>query len=75
MTTEKFKQNAHLYLGITRAEFARRVAAGLINFELLKSQIEQNSLEIGLDSKCEGLPSAQSADQVDKFDYLEESAL
>lgn len=68
MTTDKFKQNAHLYLGITRGEFARRVATGQIDFQILKSQIEQNSLETELDCICDIAFKQNSADQVDKFE-------
>ncbi len=67
MSSELFNKNAHLYLGISRLEFSRRVRDGLIDCEILKSQIEQNSNELQLDSACEILLSSQSIDQIDKF--------
>lgn len=75
MTPDQFKQNGHLYLGISRSEFARRLATGKIDFQILKSQIEQNSLETELDSICEIKLKQRSAEQLDKFDFLIESSL
>ncbi len=75
MDLEEFKQNAHLYLGISRKEFARRAASGQIDFQLLKSQIEQNSLDTELEVRCEGLRAQNSIEQVDKNDFLKDSAL
>jgi hypothetical protein len=75
MTSDKFKKNAHLYLGITRGEFARRLAAGKIDFQILKSEIEQRSLELELETICEVALKQKSAEQLDKFDYLDDSSL
>jgi hypothetical protein len=75
MTSEKFKQNAHLYLGITRKEFARRLESGKIDFQILKSEIELRTLETELESLCEVALKQKSADQLDKFDFLDDSSL
>ena len=68
-----FRNVAHLYLGITRMEFNRRLASGSIDFQILKSQIEQNSLETKLAAACE-IKMIQT-EQIDKFDYLDDSSL
>lgn len=75
MTLDQFKQNGHLYFGISRREFARRLATGQVDFHILKSQIELNSLEIELDSICEVKLKQESADQLDKFKLLDDSIL
>lgn len=72
---EDFKRKAHLLLGLTRKEFERRLNAGLVDCELLKSQMEQNALELELESKCEKLLATQAVDQLDKYDSLKEAEL
>ena len=72
---ENFKKNAHLYFGLSKQEFARRLSLGLIDLELLKSQVEQNALEIELDKHCEIHLQKNSIEQVDKNDFLEDSSL
>ena len=72
---DKFRNVAHLYLGITRMEFNRRLASGSIDFQILKSQIEQNSLETKLAAACENKMIQKSTEQIDKFDYLDDSPL
>lgn len=72
MSSDKFKQNAHLYLGISRSEFARRTASGQIDLEIFRLQVEQNSLEIQRDSESESVLRNQSAEQVDKFRDLDD---
>ncbi len=75
MTLDQFKQNGHLYLGLSRREFARRLATGQVDFHILKSQVELNSLVTELDSICEEKLKQESAEQLDKFDYLDDSSL
>jgi hypothetical protein len=65
---EEFKQNAHLFLGLTRKEFERRLQQGLIDCELLKSQIEQNAHELELETTCEKYLSKNAVDQIDIFE-------
>ena len=72
MKTEVFTQNAHLFLGLTRKELSRRISLGQINFEILKSQIEQNSRETELETICERYLTDKSVDQVDKYDFISE---
>ena len=68
MTDQKFLQNAHYYLGVTRKEFSRRLQSGEVDLRVLKSQIEQNSRELELDVLCELKISKNSLEQVDKFE-------
>jgi len=75
MTLDQFKQNGHLYLGISRREFARRLANGQADFHILKSQIELNSLETELDCICEIKLKQESAEQLDKFEFLDDTTL
>jgi hypothetical protein len=65
-----FKQKAHLLLGLTRKEFERRIQAGLIDCDLLKSQIEQTAHDTELESQCEKYLSKNAVDQMDKFDAV-----
>lgn len=75
MSTDPFQKIAHLYLGLSRQEFARRVREGLIDCQILKSQIEQNSYEMTIETKCEKMISAHDVDQVDKFAAANEPSL
>ena len=70
MDLEKFKKNAHLYLGLSRSEFARRAANGQIDFQLLKRQVEQNAMESKLEVSCERHLAKNSIEQVDKNEFL-----
>lgn len=72
---DEFKRNAHLFLGLTRKEFDRRLRAGLIDCELLKSQMEQNALELELESKCEKLLATKAVDQLDKYQSMTDAEL
>lgn len=65
---EDFKQNAHFFLGLTRKEFERRLQLGLIDCELLKSQIEQSAHQLELETICEKYLSKNAVDQMDIFD-------
>ena len=67
MKSDQFSKIAHLYLGLSRQEFARRVKSGLIDCEILKAQIEQNSQELSREVRCEQFMFNHSVDQVDKF--------
>ena len=75
MDLEKFKQNAHLYLGLSRQEFVRRAKSGAIDFQILKSQIEQNALESKLELSCERYLAKNRLEQVDKNDFLNDGSL
>ena len=65
---EDFKQKAHLFLGLTRKEFERRLQQGLIDCELLKSQIEQSAHELELETTCEKYLAKNAVDQMDIFE-------
>jgi hypothetical protein len=67
MNTDKFMQNAHLLLGLTRKELERRMDCGQIDPQILKAQSEQNSYETKLDALCEKWMILRSLEQVDKF--------
>ena len=67
MPSEKLSPYAHLYLGLTRQELARRISAGLIDPQILKAQIDQNAYEIKLEALCEKWIELQSLGQVDKY--------
>lgn len=75
MSQDSFQKIAHLYLGLSRQEFARRVRDGLIDCQILKSQIEQNSYELKLETRCEKLLILEDVDQVDKFALPSEPSL
>jgi hypothetical protein len=68
MSDQKFLQNAHYYLGVTRKEFTRRLQAGQVDLRVLKSQIEQNSRDLELEVLCELRMTQNSLEQVDKFE-------
>ncbi len=68
MSDQKFLQNAHFYLGVSRKEFARRLHSGKVDLRVLKSQIEQNSRELELDVLCELKITQNSLEQADKFE-------
>jgi hypothetical protein len=67
MAKEILSPYAHLFLGLTRKELARRMQAGLINPQLLKAQLEQNAQELKLEALCEKHIQSQSLEQVDKY--------
>ncbi len=75
MNNDPFQKIAHLYLGLSRQEFARRVRDGLIDCQILKSQIEQNSYEMKLETQCEKFLFLEDVDQVDKFAVAVEPSL
>ena len=75
MTRESFTRNAHLYLGITRQELSRRLSLGMVDIEILKAQIEQNSRETKLETACELKIKLGSLEQVDKFEAGADSPL
>ncbi|MBY0452168.1 MAG: hypothetical protein K2P92_03965 [Bdellovibrionaceae bacterium] len=75
MSNDPFQKIAHLYLGLSRQEFARRVRDGLIDCQILKSQIEQNSYEMTMETRCEKLLILEDVDQVDKFAVANEPSL
>lgn len=67
----QFLQTAHLLLGLTRKEFEKRLSAGLIDPQILKLQLEQNSQETQLSTLCEKWIEMQSLEQVDQHSRLE----
>lgn len=71
MAQEKLSPYAHLLLGLTKQELARRVALGLINPEILKAQLDQNARDLKLEALCERHIELQSLSQVDKYDASE----
>lgn len=75
MTNDQFTKNAHFYLGITRKEFSRRLSSGILDIELLRAQVEQNSRELKLEAVCEMKIKLGSLEQVDKFDAGTDSPL
>ncbi len=68
MNDQKFLQNAHYYLGLSRKEFSRRIQSGQVDIKILKSQLEQNARELELDVVCEVRMHKNSLEQVDKFE-------
>ena len=67
MDSVKVSPYAHLYLGLTRKELARRLAMGQIDPEILNAQLDENAREVKLNALCEKwLESHQELDQVDK---------
>ena len=71
MANEVLPPYAHLYLGLTRKELARRLQLGLINPEILKSQLDQNVQDLKLEALCEKYIQMQSLEQVDKYSATE----
>ncbi len=67
MSLEKLPPYAHLYLGLTRQELARRMSLGQINPQLLKAQLDQSAQEVKLEAMCEKWIEMQSLEQVDKY--------
>lgn len=67
MDTETFKF-AHLFLGLTKKELSNRIEAGQIDIQLLKTQLDEYSREIKLDSLCEHFFDEECIEQVDKYD-------
>lgn len=67
MNTESLIQNAHLFLGLSRNEFSRRLENGQIDLQLLRGQIEQFSREIKQEALCEKWIDLQSLEQIDKY--------
>lgn len=66
MDSVKLSKYAHLYLGLTRKELARRLSLGQIDPELLNAQLDQNAREVKLESLCEKWIELHSLEQVDK---------
>lgn len=67
METNAFMQTAHLLLGITREELKRRIASGIVDPEILKSQVEQHSEEVKLEATSEKIIELNSLEQIDIF--------
>ncbi len=71
MSSEKLSPYAHLYLGLTRQELARRIRLGIIDPQILKAQCEQNAQELKLEALCEKWIEMESLGQVDKYTVSE----
>ena len=69
--SDKLSPYAHLYLGLTRQELARRLSLGQLDPQLLKAQLDQAAQEVKLDALCEKWLELKSLEQVDKFDTSE----
>ena len=71
MAKQALSPYAHLYLGLTRKELARRLQLGLINPEILNAQLDQNVQDLKLEALCEKYLQLQSLEQVDKYSASE----
>ena len=60
-------KNLHLHMGLTRAELKRRLDLGLIDPQVLNSQVHEFSQELKLDALCESWIESHSMEQVDKY--------
>lgn len=67
METDKYQKYAHLYLGLTRQELAKRLSLGQIDPQVLRAQLDQNAQEVKLDALCEVWIESHSLEQVDKY--------
>ena len=59
-------KNLHLHLGLTRTELKKRLELGLIDPQILNSQVHEFSHELKLNALCESWIEANSMEQVDK---------
>jgi hypothetical protein len=71
METENLTEYAHLYLGLTRQELARRLKLGQIDPQILRAQLDQSAQEIKLEALCEKWIETHSLEQVDKYTTTE----
>lgn len=71
MDIEKLNPYAHLYLGLTRQELAKRLTLGQIDPQILRAQLDQNAQEVKLDALCEQWLEQKSLEQVDKYTTTE----
>ena len=71
MNSDNFMQTAHLLLGLSRQEVQRRVSSGQLDPLLLKAQIDQNSYELKLETRCEKWIELNSLEQADKFSEVD----
>ncbi len=60
-------KNLHFHLGLTRSELRKRLSMGLIDPQLLTSQISESSKELKLNALCESWIDLNSMEQVDKY--------
>ncbi len=60
-------KNLHLHMGLTRNELKRRLDLGLIDPQVLNSQVHEFSQELKLDALCESWIESHSMEQVDKY--------
>jgi hypothetical protein len=60
-------KNLHLHMGLTRTELKRRLDLGLIDPQILNSQVHEFSQELKLDALCESWIESHSMEQVDKY--------
>jgi hypothetical protein len=59
-------KNLHLHMGLTRTELKRRLDLGLIDPQILNSQVLESAQELKLDALCDSWIESHSVDQVDK---------
>jgi hypothetical protein len=71
METQPITKYAHLYLGLTRQELARRLSLGQIDPQILRAQLDQNAEEIKLEALCEKWIESHQLEQVDKYEPTE----
>lgn len=57
----------HLYIGLSRQEFQRRIENGQIDLQILKNQIDDYESELKLSAVSEIWIESHSAEQVDMF--------
>ncbi len=71
MENSKLSPYAHLYLGLTRHELAKRLRLGQIDPQILNAQLDQNAQEVKLEALCEKWLEQRSLEQVDKYTTTE----
>jgi hypothetical protein len=62
--TTQFK-NLHLHLGLTRTELRKRLELGLIDPQILNTQINESSKELKLNALCESWIESHSVEQAE----------
>lgn len=60
---------AHLFLGLTRKELQNRLRLGQVDAQILKTQLDEYSREIKLDSLCDHWFEEDAVEQIDKYEY------
>ncbi len=68
-------KNLHLHMGLTRTELKRRLDLGLIDPQVLNSQVHEFSQELKLDALCESWIESHSMEQVDKYSVSTDNSI